>query len=473
MDHFSYIDGRLHAEGVDAHGIVERYGSPVYVYSARTLRDHVAALRLAFAPIAPLICFSVKSCANLSVLRLLSEAGCGMDVVSGGELYRALAAGVAADRIVFAGVGKSEDEIRYAVEQGVYLFNAESEGELSRLDRAALAAGKRLRVAVRVNPDVADASTPAKTATGGRQTKFGVPLSRAAALFAPGRYPGIDVCGVHVHLGSPIQDVQTYLTAIGRIEELVAEVERAGGRIDTVNMGGGFPAQYGRPAAGQREAGQDGTAPGAGHTAAQKVGLAGLEAGQESAAADASALAAMGRAICERLRPLQAQGKRFIIEPGRSISANAGVLLTTVEYVKQGWDALITVVDAGMNTLLRPSMYGAEHFMWPAQHGNHSGHWSALAGPNGYDAVDVVGPICETGDYFALGRPMPPMASGSVLAVFSCGAYGMSMASQYNARVRPAEVMVDGAEVREIRRRETWADLVAHELDGLNGPARA
>ncbi|SFV01936.1 diaminopimelate decarboxylase [Pseudoduganella namucuonensis] len=431
MDHFSYIDGRLHAEGVDAHGIVERYGSPVYVYSARTLREHVATLRQAFAPAAPMICFSVKSCANLSVLRLLADAGCGMDVVSGGELYRALAAGVAADRIVFAGVGKSMDEIRYAVEQGVHMFNAESEAEMARLDEAALAAGKRVRVAVRVNPDVADAGTPAKTSTGGRQTKFGVPLSRAAALFVPGRHRGLDVCGVHVHLGSPIHDTRTYLAAIGRIEELVAEVERGGGRVDTVNLGGGFPAHYGRS-----------------------------EGGAE--------LVDMGRAICERLEPLRARGKRFIIEPGRSISANAGVLLTTVEYVKQGWDRLVTVLNAGMNTLLRPSMYGAEHFMWPAQHGSHTGHWNALAGPNAFEPTDIVGPICETGDYFALGRPLPPMKSGDVLAVFSCGAYGMSMASQYNARARPAEVMVDGTEVREIRRRESYADLVAHEVDGMS-----
>lgn len=446
MDHFSFIGGRLHAEGVDVHSIVKQYGSPVYVYSARTLRDHVAALRQAFAPAAPMICFSVKSCANLSVLRLLSDAGCGMDVVSGGELYRALAAGVPADRIVFAGVGKSEDEIRYAAEQGVYMFNAESEAEMQRLELAAVAAGKRVRVAVRVNPDVADAGTPAKTSTGGRQTKFGVPLSRAAALFAPDRYRKLDVCGVHVHLGSPIHDVRTYLTAIGRIEELVAEVERGGGRVDTINLGGGFPAHYGR-----REGGQDG----------------GQDGGPDGEPDSAAALAAMGHAICERLRPLQAQGKRFIIEPGRSISANAGVLLTTVEYVKQGWDRVVTVLNAGMNALLRPSMYGAEHFMWPAQHGSYTGHWNALAEPNAFEPADIVGPICETGDYFALGRPLPPLQSGDVLAVFSCGAYGMSMASQYNARARPAEVLVDGTEVREIRRRETYADLVAHEADGI------
>lgn len=437
MDHFSYIDGRLHVESVAAHSIVERFGSPVYVYSAQTLRGHVAAMRAAFAPVAPLICYSVKSCGNLSVLQWLVQQGCGMDVVSGGELQRALAAGAAPQSIVFAGVGKSAAEIRLALEHGIFMFNAESEAELERIDTVAGQLGKRARVALRINPDVADAATPDKTATGGRHTKFGIPLPRALPLYRPGRYRHADVRGVHIHLGSPIPDAATYTAGIARIEALVGQVEAEGGRIDTVNIGGGFPAPYNTD-------GTDGCP---------------------------VPLAEMGRVICAQLARLHALGKRIVIEPGRSISANAGVLLTTVEYMKQGWDRGIAIVDAGMNTLLRPAMYGARHVMWPVADGGANGPWRAVAerGDAAPAAIDVAGPICETGDVFASARPLPPLAAGDVLAVFSCGAYGMSMASQYNTRPRPAEVMVDGGRVWEIRARETVADLLAHEVAALAG----
>lgn len=432
MDHFTYINGQLHAEGVSAQDLVDRFGSPVYVYSSQTLRDHVAVLQQAFAPVAPLVCYSVKSCSNLSVLRLLVEQGCGLDVVSGGELHRALAAGAAPDTIVFAGVGKSADEVRYALEQGVFMFNVESEGELQRIDQLAVEMGRRARVAIRVNPDVADAATPEKTSTGGRQTKFGIPLQRAKALYAPQRYRHTDVCGVHVHLGSPIADIQTYLTAIDRLEVLIADVEAAGGKIGYINIGGGFPARYGSGDAG-------------------------------------CSLSTMGKAICARLAALHAQGRRFIVEPGRSISANAGILLTRVEYLKQGCDHKLAIVDAGMNVLLRPTLYGAEHFIWPAAQVGASGHWTSVAeAPADHLAkIDVVGPICETGDHFALARPLPPFDAGGILAIFSCGAYGMSMASQYNSRCRPAEVLVDGNAARVIRKRETYDDLLAHEIEAL------
>lgn len=432
MDHFSYIDGQLHVEGVNARSIVQRFGSPVYAYSATTLRGHVAAMRAAFAPVAPLICYSVKSCGNLSVLQLLVEQGCGMDVVSGGELQRALAAGAAPRSIVFAGVGKSAAEIRLALEHGIFMFNAESEAELERIDSVAGQLGTRAKVALRINPDVADAATPDKTATGGRHTKFGIPLPRALPLYRPERYRHADVCGVHIHLGSPIPDAATYIAGIARVEALVDRVEAEGGCIDTVNIGGGFAAPYGT---------DDRVAP----------------------------LAETGRAICARLAGLHARGKRIVIEPGRSISANAGVLLATVEYVKQGWDREIAILDAGMNTLLRPAMYGARHAIWPVADAGAGGPWRAVAERAGVAvaAIDVAGPICETGDVFALARPLPPLAAGDVVAVFSCGAYGMSMASQYNSRPRPAEVMVDGGRVREIRTRETVEDLLVHEVAAL------
>lgn len=436
MDHFSYVDGVLHIEGVAADAIVAAHGSPVYVYSAQTFRDHYAAMRQGFAGVAPLICFSVKSCANLAVLKLLVGQGCGLDVVSGGELYRAMLAGASADTIVFAGVGKSREELAYAVDVGVLLFNVESEAELLRLDEVARAADRRVKVAVRVNPDVADAGTHEKTATGGRQTKFGVPLERAAALFERGLHRNVDVVGIHVHLGSPIRSSDTYLRAIEKIEQLADGIESAGGAVEFINLGGGFPARY--------------------HVDGDN---------------EWSELEPMAAAICDRLQGLRRRGKRFVIEPGRSISANAGVLLTTVEYVKQGWERKIAIVDAGMNVLIRPTLYGASHVIWPVVFGAFHGHWSALPGQGGgpLEVADVVGPICETGDYFALGRALPALAGGDVLAVFSCGAYGMSMASQYNSRGRPAEVMVDGGASRVIRRRESYGDLVAHELAAAHG----
>ncbi|HWW73689.1 MAG TPA: diaminopimelate decarboxylase [Duganella sp.] len=438
MDHFHYVNGELHIEGVAASAIAKAHGSPVYVYSAQTFKDHCAVVREAFSGLEPLICFSVKSCSNLAVLKLLVEQGCGLDVVSGGELYRALQAGAAPEKIVFAGVGKSREELTYAIDAGVFLFNAESEGELARIDEVARAAGKRVKAAVRVNPDVADADTHEKTSTGGRQTKFGVPLLRAEALFERNLYRHVDVVGIHVHLGSPIAATATYLAAIDKVEQLADRIEASGGKIEFINIGGGFPAHY-----------------------------------RANDTRESCSLGQMGAAICDRLQGLKRRGKHFIIEPGRSISANAGILLTSVEYVKQGWERKIAIVDAGMNVLLRPTLYGASHAIWPAIFGAFDGHWSALPGlggtdgGEGFDAIDIVGPICETGDYFALGRAMPALDGGDLLAIFSCGAYGMSMASQYNSRGRPAEVIVEKNRQRLIRHRESYADLVAHELCGL------
>lgn len=434
LDNFNYIDGALFVEDVPVESLIHRYGSPLYVYSESTLVRHFATLKGAFAAIDPLICFSVKSCSNLSVLKLLVERGSGLDVVSGGELFRALKAGVTADKVVFAGVGKSKDEIRYAIEAGVFLFNVESEAELQRIDAIASALNKRIKAAIRVNPDVADAGTHAKTATGGRQTKFGIPICRSPELFTPGRYRNVDVVGIHIHLGSPIPSASTYLAAIDRVEQLIEQVESHGGQVEFVNIGGGFPATY------------------------------------NTETHPSSPLVETSAAICARLQSLKARGKTFIIEPGRSISANSGILLTTVEYMKNGWDRSIAVVDAGMNTLLRPTLYGASHVIWPTGFDRFSGHWSELSGveTSRFDKIDIVGPICETGDHFALGRQLPTPREGDVLAIFSSGAYGMSMASQYNSRGRPAEVVVSGKQARLVRKRESYDDLISHEIDGLD-----
>lgn len=436
LDQFNYVDGELFAEGVSAVELVKCYGSPLYVYSSNTLTSHYQALADAFAQIDPLICFSIKSCSNLSILKLLVEQGSGLDVVSGGELQRALMAGVRPEKIVFAGVGKSLEEINYAIKAGVFLFNVESESELLRLDSVAVALKKRVKAAIRVNPDVSDANTPAKTSTGGRQTKFGIPIERSPELFQPRRYQAVDVVGIHMHLGSPIPSASTYLAAIDRLEWLVDELDRMGCTVEFVNIGGGFPAVYG------------------------------------TETENYPPIAETGALLCQRLLALKARGMAFIIEPGRSISANGGILLTRVEYVKQGWDRLITVVDAGMNVLLRPTLYGASHVIWPAASPGFSGHWSALSrlDRSRFPRVDIVGPICETGDYLALDRPLPLPDEHDVLAVFSCGAYAMSMASQYNSRGRPAEVLVTGNNVQLIRKRESYDDLVAHEVCGLNLP---
>ncbi|WP_338847766.1 diaminopimelate decarboxylase [Massilia sp. W12] len=433
MSHFSYQSGQLMLEGVSADALAARYGSPLYVYSQQALLDNLAQLRSAFSALSPLLCFSIKSCPNLSILRLLGQHGAGMDVVSGGELQRALRAGVAAEKIVFAGVGKSAQELQFALQAGVFLFNVESEGELERLDALAASMQVQAQVALRINPDVADAATPDKTATGGRQTKFGIPLLQARQL-ALRPWKASKVCGLHVHLGSPIASVETYLQALDRLELLERDLHKAGRQIEFINLGGGFPVSYGK--AGEQ------------HDSVQKIGAI----------------------LSARLQAWRAAGKHFLLEPGRAIAANAGVLLSRVEYVKQGWEQRIAIMDAGMHTLLRPTLYEAWHSMWPTRDPQAQGDWLQVCGAARADLqpLDVVGPICETGDYLALGRPLPNLQQGGLLAVFSCGAYGMSMASQYNSRGRPAEVLVHGTQHRLIRQAEVQQDLVRHELACLD-----
>lgn len=436
MDSYAYKNGVLQAEGVNLEALASTLGTPLFVYSLDTLAAHFRSLQQAFSPIDPLICFSVKSCSNLSILKFLVEQGSGLDVVSGGEIYRALLAGASPDTIVFAGVGKSVQEIRYAIEAGIYLFNVESESELERIDSIARDCGRHVKVSIRINPDVADADTPQKTSTGGRQTKFGIPVPRAARLYTPGLYNNLSVVGIHAHIGSPIYNTEFYLSTVDIIEGLLGDVERLGGKVESINLGGGFPAIY------------------------------------DAAQSERVSLQEMGAAICIRLLRLNTRGIRFVIEPGRSICANAGVLLTRVEYLKDGWDRQIVVVDAGMNVLLRPTLYSAHHCIWPVRCDGYDGHWSEVSDSSRSDkagrAVDVVGPICETGDYLALARTLPPLAQGETLAVFSAGAYAMSMASQYNSRGRPAEVVVLGDQYRVVRQREQYEDLTALEMEGLD-----
>jgi diaminopimelate decarboxylase len=435
MSNFYYQDGTLMVEQLSARDVAQAHGTPTYVYSAQALREGLGTIQKAFAAIDPLVCFSVKSCPNLSVLKLLVDHGAGLDVVSGGELRRALQAGAPPEKIVFAGVGKSRAELTLAIEQGVLMFNVESTAELERINEIAGQLGRKVQLALRVNPDVADETTHAKTSTGGRETKFGIPLHHAEKIITDGGFEHVDICGLHVHLGSPLSEASPYLLAIDALEQMEQRLAAAGREIRYINVGGGYPVSYASPGQSFRPV---------------------LEIGQ---------------AISERLQSFRARGKKFVVEPGRSVVANAGMLICQVEYMKQGWDHKIAIVNAGMNTLIRPTLYGAFHLMWPAQYDGFSGDWEAVARvpAEGLEKVDVVGPICETGDYLALSRSLPALKGGDLLAVFSCGAYGMSMASNYNSHGRPAEVLVDGDQMRLIRRREVYEDLVAHELDLLQG----
>lgn len=427
MDHFSYEHGSLHCEHTDANAIADAVGTPCYVYSKATLVEHHRRIAEAFAAVQPLICYSVKSCGNLSVCRTLVECGAGMDVVSGGELYRARAAGCSPEGIVYAGVGKRDDEIAAALDAGIFLLNVESEAEFENIARIAREKNATCRCALRINPDV-DPKTHRFTTTGTKETKFGVDIDRARAFFrAYGRDPHARLVGLHLHIGSPVYTTDPYQQAVRKALALREELLAEGFEITVLDVGGGFAADY--------------------------------ETGRSPSAAE------YARAIVPILEPAVRAGLRIVLEPGRSIVANAGILLTRVQYVKRSGDKTFAICDAGMNALLRPSHYDAFHFIWPTRPDAAFVPTTRTKEPTmpGLVQMDVVGPLCETGDYLALDRAMPPVERGDLLAVFTAGAYGMSMASRYNSSPLPAEVLVDGDRFSVVRRRETYEDLVAHE----------
>lgn len=425
MDHFEFREGRLWCEGVSATELADRFGTPLYVYARSTIEQHYARLAEAFAALDPLICFSIKCCQNIHICRVLRQMGSGFDVVSGGELHRALLAGAAPSTIVFAGVGKSDAEIRGALQAGVGLLNIESESELEIVAALAREAGLRPRVALRVNPDV-DPHTHVYTTTGKKETKFGVDIEHAAEVFARyGRNPHVNLCGIHMHIGSPVNDLSAYHNAVRRGVELIDQLRATGLPIDTFDIGGGFGAHY-----------EGSEAPPALEYARVIVPL------------------------------LQGRGLRVILEPGRSIAANAGLLLTRVVHVKQSGQRRFLIVDASMTDLIRPALYGAYHFIWPVEAGRHAPpHRAAQQSFDDLVAYDVVGPVCESGDFLAKNRCLPPLTRGDLIAVFTAGAYAMTMASQYNSRPRAAEVLVHHRDASLIRRRETVADLVACEMN--------
>jgi len=443
--------GRLHIDGTSAAELASEYGTPLYIYSARALRENFARLRAAFAPVDPLLCYALKACGNLSVIRELADAGAGMDVVSGGELERAWLSGVPMSKVVFAGVGKSEREILAALdgrfsligadragrdggpasERGcVGLFNIESQEECERIAMLAERVGVQAKGCLRVNPDV-DAHTHKYTTTGKSENKFGIDIPHVAPLFRGfAGHPHLHLTGLHVHLGSPIATAGPYAEAIGVLSTLIDQLRDHGTPLTVLNIGGGYGVDYGK---------------GAPQTPEEFASV-----------------------LVPLLGPLVDRGMRIVMEPGRSIICHAGVLLSRVEYVKQGRTKRFIVCDAGMHTLIRPSLYQAYHFVWPAN--VRAEHAPRNMGENqpmpGLSACDVVGPICESSDFLAQNRALPDVAAGDLLAVFCAGAYGMSMASTYNDHPKPAEVMVEGGGggAREIRPRGTEWDLIATEL---------
>lgn len=416
MDHFTYIDGTLHAEDVPLSAIAAAVGTPVYVYSTATLLRHYGLFEQALAPLPHLVCFAVKSLSNVAILRILGDAGAGMDVVSIGEYRRARAAGVPGNRIVFSGVGKTRDEMRHALIHGIRQFNVESEPELLALSEVAVALGLTAPVTIRVNPDV-DARTHAKIATGKSENKFGIPIARARDTYAlAARLPGIAIVGIDVHIGSQLTDLAPFEAAYRKVADLTHALRADSHRIDRLDLGGGLGIPY---------------------TRSNEAPPLPIDYG-------ALIRRTVGHLGCE-----------IEIEPGRLIAGNAGILLSQVIYLKQGEGRDFLIVDAAMNDLVRPAMYDAHHDIVPV---------AEPASASALHPLDVVGPVCETGDTFARGRPLPPLAEGDLVAFRSAGAYGAVMASEYNARPLVPEVLVSGDRFAVIRARPSYEEMISRDL---------
>ncbi len=409
----------LSAEDVLLSKLAEKFGTPLYVYSLATINERYQAFDAAFRDIPHSICYSVKANSNLGILRLLAKKGCGFDVVSGGELERVFAADRrAVKKVVFSGVGKTREELTAAIKAGILLFNVESESELAALDDCSTRLRKAAPVALRVNPDVA-AETHPYISTGLHKHKFGVPIGLARSLYAKAaKAKYLNVRGVSVHIGSQITDAAPFGEAMARVADLVRQLRADGHQIDYVDAGGGLGISYDKP--------------------------------NES---DFSAyVAAYARTLATPLRELNI---RLLLEPGRSIIGPAGLLLTTVIYKKQNEGKRFLIVDAAMNDLIRPALYGAYHAIAPV---------SRHAASRKTEIADIVGPVCETGDFFARDRELSPVNEGDLLAIMDAGAYGMAQTSNYNTRPRPAEILVSGKSATVIRRRENVSDLLRLEM---------
>ena len=421
MHSFHYVGRQLHCEGCALDSLVAQFGTPLYVYSQSTLEDHFSKLDQAMAPLDHLICFAMKSNSNLAVLRTLANAGSGFDTVSAGEIQRAIAAGGDPAKCVFAGVGKTRDEIAYALEVGIYCFNVESEAELKRISEVAVERNQIASVAVRVNPNI-DAHTHAKITTGTYENKFGIAFEEIEKIYArAAKLPNLRLRGLQMHIGSQLTSVEPFRQAVEKVVPLVDRLNRKHG-FDFFSIGGGIGIVY-KPALESGTAGWWETAEG------RKVLTPQLFADT----------------LIPLLKPL---GLKILLEPGRYISGNAGALVTRVEYLKKTGKKHFVIVDAAMNDLIRPAFYDSYHEIVP------------VAKKGGATvSSDVVGPICESGDYFAKDRPLPKVGEGDYLALLSAGAYGSVMGSNYNTRSLTAEVLVKGEKASLVRRRQALADI--------------
>lgn len=414
MHEFKYVKNHLYCEQVKIADLADKFGTPLYIYSYHTIISHFLKLKKAFETVSPLICYSVKANSNLAILKALVDKGSGLDVVSGGELFRAKEVGCPAERIVYASVGKTDGEIEEAIKMGILFFNVESYSELENINRIAGGLNKITNVAIRINPDV-EPKTHKFITTGKLTNKFGIDLKSAYdILLLSGKFTNLKISGIHIHIGSQITEPSPFVAAINKVIKFIAELEEAGIYLKYLNIGGGLGIIY------------DNETPQTAVKYAKKV-----------------------------VPLLRKTGLKIIMEPGRFIVGNGGTLVTKVLYVKSAPRKKFVIVDAGMNDLIRPSLYGAYHQILPVKTDSRK-----LIN----EKVDVVGPICESGDFFAKGRIIPQVKEGDYLAVMSAGAYGFSMSSNYNSRRRPEEVMVVKDKVFEIRNRDDYEDLVRNEV---------
>lgn len=410
MHFFEYRESELFCEEVSLERIAREVGTPVYIYSERTLERHVRVFDDAFRSVPHIICYAVKANSNLSILRRFASWGTGFDIVSGGELFRVLRAGGSPAKVIFSGVGKTEQEIRYALESEILFFNIESSGEIDLIRDISRLAGRRARISIRTNPDV-DARTHPYISTGTRKNKFGVALDQARELYKRVRQiPEIEIVGVSCHIGSQITDIAPFQQALASLREFVADLRSDGVDLKYLDFGGGLGISY--------------------------------------TSEDPPSPAAYASSVIEGTRNL---GLIVILEPGRVIVGNAGILLTRVLLKKNQGEKRFVVVDAGMNDLIRPALYGSHHQLWPVRRTSEQ------------ELADVVGPICESTDFIAQNRMVPLLESGDLMAVMTAGAYGFSLSSNYNSRTRAAEVLVHGNAYSVIRKRETYDDLIRLE----------
>jgi diaminopimelate decarboxylase len=412
MHHFAYRDGVLHAEDVSLSRLADEVGTPFYCYSSATLERHYRVFAEAFADTDTLVCYAMKANSNQAVLKTLARLGAGMDIVSEGELRRALAAGAPGERVVFSGVGKTKAEMAFALDSGILCFNVESEPELEALSEVALSKGMRAPISIRINPDV-DAKTHAKISTGKSENKFGIPISRAREVYArAAKLKGLEVAGVDMHIGSQITDLSPFDNATALLAELARDLMADGHKLHHIDLGGGLGVPY-----------RDDNEP----------------------PPDPQAYAQIIKRHTKDL------GLKLVFEMGRLIAGNAGVLVAKVIYVKEGADRTFVIVDAAMNDLIRPTLYEAYHNIKPVTE----------ASPKTPRIVaDVVGPVCETGDYLALSRDMPAVKPGDLVAVMTAGAYGAVQANTYNTRLLVPEVLVRGADSAVVRPRPSYEDLI-------------